>query len=46
MLATDMETDVPGQMVERRTPDGNALVEGDVGKLMFQGTRYLGFERR
>ena len=22
------------------------LVQGDIGKLMFQGTRYLGFERR
>ena len=26
--------------------DYGMLVEGDIGKLMFQGTRYLGFERR
>lgn len=26
-------------------PDYGMLVEGDIGKLSFQGTRYLGFER-
>lgn len=26
--------------------DYGLLAEGDIGKLSFQGTRYLGFERR
>ena len=34
-----MELEVDGS-------DYGMLVEGDIGKLMFQGTRYLGFERR
>ena len=34
-----MELEVDGS-------DYGMLVEGDFGKLMFQGTRYLGFERR
>ena len=34
-----MELEVDGS-------DYGMLVEGDMGKLMFQGTRYLGFERR
>ena len=34
-----MELEVDGS-------DYGMLVEGDIGKLSFQGTRYLGFERR
>ena len=34
-----MELEVDGS-------DYGMLVEGDIGKLNFQGTRYLGFERR
>ena len=36
-------------MDDIRSKDGSdygMLVEGDIGKLSFQGTRYLGFERR
>ena len=36
-----------GDRIELRVPDKEygMLVEGDVGKLTFQGTRYKGFER-
>ena len=36
-----------GDRMELRVPDSEIgkLVEGDVGKLTFQGTRYKGFER-
>lgn len=33
-----MEFEIPGDVY-------GMLVEGDFGKLTFQGTRYLGFER-
>ena len=37
-----------GDRMELRVPSAEygMLVEGDVGMLSFQGTRYLGFERR
>ena len=37
-----------GDRMELRVPrsEFGLLVEGDEGKLSFQGTRYLGFERR
>ena len=39
---------VPATVVAKRTVDGSEygmLVESDIGKLSFQGTRYLGFQR-
>ena len=36
---------VSGTELTVRGSDYGMLVEGDIGKLSFQGTRYLGFER-